>query len=153
MTFLELSSLSEALSAIQVSSASARFTTKAIFPLRDVYCLRCDQLAQRKITRNSNPNGNAGRPYYICPKCPRKDRFVTWDDSRGVHECNPLCKCGSASRQDRAGVDGERKGWGFWTCARGKCGYWSELRNGLTWAEMDANPNAPGSVLFLPDLL
>jgi hypothetical protein len=94
-------------------------------------CSRCDGEPERKITRPTNPNGNAGRPYYICSDC---GEWITWYDDRGVHGSNPNYDCGIACRQDRAGANAEilETGLGFWTCASGSCGYFAKLMNGLT---------------------
>jgi len=39
------------------------------------------------------------------------------------------------SVQDRMGQQGNRLGWGFWTCASGRCEYYSEREDGITHNE------------------
>jgi hypothetical protein len=90
------------------------------------------------------------RPYYICTTCNNKTTsvlrdsgyprgFSTWDDSIGIHPQNPRCHCGFPSRQDRKG----RKARscvrlfpdGFWVCASGACHYYSERKDGVSYAD------------------
>ncbi len=64
----------------------------------------------RSTVRQSNPNGNAGRHYYVCFRCTHHRRngqdhcagWIAWDDRRGISSENPLCYCNAVSRQDRA---------------------------------------------------
>ena len=81
-----------------------------------------------------NPNGNAGRPYYVCvntscpgrtsPNADRHERgWVTWDDNIGVVPGNPLCRCQRISRLDVAGVYSNHRGRKFYTCSTGACDY------------------------------
>ncbi|EMD86689.1 hypothetical protein COCC4DRAFT_33191 [Bipolaris maydis ATCC 48331] len=105
------------------------------FPLLRPHCRVCGSATlDRHITRPSNPNGNASRPYYICMLCKsnNEEGWVTWDDERGVCNSNPTCYCGVPSRQDREGIARGRPGLGFWTCATGSCDYYSRWSNGWT---------------------
>ena len=134
-------------SEILISIASWPFQPR--FPLLYPRCRVCDLATlHRRITQPSNPNGNAGRPYYICISCERKDGkgWVTWDDERGVRNSNPSCYCGNLSRQDQVGIGRGRRGLGFWTCATGSCDYHSKYLNGWT-------NYAPQCVEFYPWLL
>ena len=91
---------------------------------------------QRRRTQDRNPNGNAGRYYYICIICKNdvapEDQinvgWSTWHDYIGVHDGNPHCNCGEPSRRDRM----NRSGQGFWTCATGGCSCYSSRRDGHT---------------------
>merc|ERR1711939_852676 len=47
------------------------------------------------VTRRSNRNGNANRPYLKCLDC---RKFVTFTDSRGDHTVNKMCGCRKPSR-------------------------------------------------------
>jgi hypothetical protein len=100
------------------------------------FCLKCSNPTQRTRTGDQNPNGNAGRYYYICRTCKTdaapedqmKVGWSTWDDNIGVHDGNPHCNCGHPSRLDRM----NRSGQGFWTCATGGCSYYSSRLDGHT---------------------
>lgn len=95
-------------------------------------CKCCDAKACLHFVSPFNPNGNVGRPYYICPACDRSRRWVCWADGRGLSWENPRCYCGQPSRQDRIGRDkGCKAGLGFWTCVTGHCDYYSEDIEGL----------------------
>jgi hypothetical protein len=115
------------------------------FPMENIpQCRRCGYRPKYRSTVSpNNPNGNSGRPYYFCIRCQfsRKCRassnghrkgWISWDDNRGVHPSNRNCYCGVACRQDRAGVNSFHSGYGFWTCASGRCSYTSFRRDGLT---------------------
>jgi hypothetical protein len=90
-------------------------------------------------------SGNITQPYYICTTCdngktnvfrdsgcPR--RFVTWDDSIGIHPENPRSYCGLPSRKgEKARV--KSVGDGFWVCASGACGYFSDRKDGVPYGD------------------
>lgn len=136
------------------------------FPLNAVRCRRCGWVPKyRDKVKPSNPNGNAGRPYYICFMCKKnetpailksnrmvhKKGWITWDDSIGISQENHFCFCNEVSRQDRAGVDSYCPGSGFWTCATGSCNYLSFRRDGLPIDE--AYERGAGADGFKPWLL
>ncbi|KAF2202714.1 hypothetical protein GQ43DRAFT_479682 [Delitschia confertaspora ATCC 74209] len=87
------------------------------------------------------------RPFYICLTCPiaKTDLskntgfprgFITWDDTIGIRSSNPKCFCGFPSRQDRkCGIHAKGGGFGtgFWTCATGVCGYYSDDYKGVPY--------------------
>ena len=142
-------------------------------------CRRCSWIPKKRETvLNKNPNGNAGRPYYICIKCKNvpsasspqqhyhpssakisqwrskreKEGWIAWDDNIGIASTNRPCYCGFVCRQDRAGVDSGYPGGGFWTCAVGVCGFLSFRRDALT--EMEARKRGlPADEMFEPWLL
>ncbi|KAJ9666454.1 hypothetical protein H2201_003376 [Coniosporium apollinis] len=132
------------------------------FPLpKPPPCRICRSSRTIKLTVHpSNPNGNASRQYYICLQCKSGSKsssghyglnahevgWVSWADNRGIHKDNPRCNCGVVSRQDRAGVDSSRPGMGFWTCATGACGYYSEFANGLTLEEAQRREDWPAGL-------
>lgn len=133
------------------------------FPLSPKPHCRCGWTPKSSnIVGPYNHNGNAGRPYYKCVQCANKSRqgtgnrdegWITWDDDIGVHNENPRCHCKMASRQDRAGTYTNMAGWGFWTCATGRCDYFSDCRNGQTNEQKQCNPNLDGGEMFKPWLL
>lgn len=101
-----------------------------VYP-RQPTCHNCNRPAVRMSTSSDNQNGNAGRPYFICPACQWEKRWVCWADTRGIEESNPRCGCGQPSRQDRIGSGkGRKSGKGFWTCVTGSCEYYSENVDG-----------------------
>ncbi len=126
------------------------------FPMQErPLCRRCGYKPKyRNTVLPHNPNGNAGRPYYVCIKC-KNDRkrkvsktdhekgWISWDDDRGVRPSNHHCGCRIVCRQDRAGKDSSCPGRGFWTCAIGSCGYVSFRRDGLTDDEAKDTEAAP----------
>ncbi|KAF2158363.1 hypothetical protein M409DRAFT_71684 [Zasmidium cellare ATCC 36951] len=76
------------------------------------------------ITRTSNRNANAGRPYLRCDPC---NRFVTFTDKRGVHEVNPHCQCDKPSRIQ---VASKHKGRGLhFVCSTGVCKFYEEAKD------------------------
>ena len=83
-------------------------------------CLRCGQETERLITRWSNRNGNAGRPYYKCLHC---GGFNSFADDRGNDAGNPLCDCGQASRRQISGVQRGRRV--HYVCRFGRCDYFT----------------------------
>ncbi|KAF2135971.1 uncharacterized protein K452DRAFT_192195, partial [Aplosporella prunicola CBS 121167] len=64
-------------------------------------CMRCGRPTTKFITRSSNRNGNAGRPYYKCGPC---KKFHNFADNRGINTDNPKCCCGQVSRMQKSGV-------------------------------------------------
>jgi hypothetical protein len=101
-------------------------------------CRRCDRSLHPRLVQADNPNGDVSRPYYSC--VPYRDvesgrGWMTWDDAIGIRDSNPRCDCGTVSRQDQIGVNGVRRGMGFWVCASGSCNYYSEDLMGRTKSE------------------
>ncbi|EMC95493.1 hypothetical protein BAUCODRAFT_45138, partial [Baudoinia panamericana UAMH 10762] len=84
-------------------------------------CAHCQHPCSQYVTRRDNPNGNAGRPYFICHNC--NNSWSTWNDTRGISPSNPPCNCGVPSRQGKSGVGAAWEGYGFWVCAKGSCQY------------------------------
>ncbi|EME44553.1 hypothetical protein DOTSEDRAFT_34957 [Dothistroma septosporum NZE10] len=118
-------------------------------------CLCCRKPAEMCTVSMGNENGNRGRPYWVCTnkrcmvtiKSSYENGWVSWADDKGLDDENPAGYCDVASRQDRICKDEGKKGWGFWTCAEGRCDYYSEDRYGI--------PNKCGVTvnLFVPFLL
>ena len=133
------------------------------FPVTHPLCRRCGREPRyRNTVMPANPNGNAGRPYYICVRCNQncsqslqdhRRGWITWDDDRGIHARNPTFYCGAVSRQDRAGVESSIPRLGFWTCATGSCDYFSKFWNGWTNKEKALSPPESQCVEFVPWLL
>lgn len=110
-----------------VSPPPRQYTT---FPLaHPPKCPTCGIASRnRKKILAGNPNGNFGRPYYVCEPCKEKGWvWITWDDNRGIYANNPECDCGLVSRRDRAGAKRTSEGGEFWKCATGKCDYWENV--------------------------
>ena len=128
-------------------------TEPNVFRMSSKFCRCCYEPATYRITKPDNENGNAGRPYWVCTnklcyatmKSKYEDGWVSWADGKGVDDENPVCYCGAPSRQDKICKDEGKKGLGFWTCAEGKCDYYSE--------DLDGVPNAEVTVAFWPWLL
>ena len=119
-------------------------------------CAECGKRRSRRCSIASNPaSTKAGRVYYPCTnmKCSKGSKrmmerdFVVWD----THGELPRCDCGLPSRQGLMGRDGIMPGYGYWTCAYGKCSYFSRDRKGRSLAkgEVDSKKVQP----FIPWLL
>lgn len=107
-------------------------------------CTRCGHLCTRHITRSSNRNGNAGRPYYKCSPC---DKFVRFDDDRGLdkgNQGNPHCDCGRSSRRQLTSREKGRRI--FYACASGSCDFFEWYRNedGSEWSVAENVADALG---------
>ena len=151
----ELSDCFQSLS-IQGEPVELVINLQPVFPMQEApSCRRCGcKPKYRNTVSPHNPNGNAGRPYYICIKC-KTDRkckvskidhqkgWISWDDDRGVDLSNQNCGCGVVCRQDRAGEHSSCPGRGFWTCATGSCGYFSFRTDGRTDDEAKDAEEAP----------
>lgn len=106
-------------------------------------CTSCESTGTRHITCADNPNGNAGRPYWLCPneECPRtlwkRKDWICWDDSWGISRSNLRCECQAPSRLGVMGRDIGRQGFCFWSCPLGWCSYYSEDCSGATWKQLE----------------
>ena len=107
------------------------------FPTSPYQCRHCGSIHLKyDFVKPGNPNGNIGRPYYICvnPYCPNVINsahhirgWVTWDDNIGIDPRNPLCKCLRSAREDIAGERSPSPGHHFWTCSTGACDYYRRV--------------------------
>ncbi|KAL8380776.1 hypothetical protein RB595_005185 [Gaeumannomyces hyphopodioides] len=101
-------------------------------------CVYCREKTQRFITRSSNRNGNAGRPYYKCVPC---NKFARFDDERGNDRRNPPCDgCGHPSKRQVAGGDARVPGGVHYVCSQGTCDFYKPHLNkdGVQLAVVDA---------------
>ncbi|KAL6910133.1 hypothetical protein GGI43DRAFT_389415 [Trichoderma evansii] len=89
-------------------------------------CRQCGEESKRYITRPTNRNGNAGRPYYKCDRCPK---FAGFADTRGNDPNNPPCDCGASSRRQLASRVKGRKI--HYVCRLGKCNFYGEQPNAI----------------------
>ncbi|KZF23914.1 hypothetical protein L228DRAFT_259203 [Xylona heveae TC161] len=64
-------------------------------PCKPPLCILCHRPSHRFVTRSSNRNGNAGRPYYKCSPC---GKFLCFDDRGGNSLRNPPCFCDVSSK-------------------------------------------------------
>jgi hypothetical protein len=74
------------------------------------------------VTRSSNRNGNAGRPYHKCISC---RYFFGFADDRGNNPNNQMCGCGESSRLQRAGENSSNPGGLHYVCRLGTCDYYA----------------------------
>ncbi|CAG8906322.1 unnamed protein product [Penicillium egyptiacum] len=86
-------------------------------------CPKCYEYGIRRIVNSSNPNGNAGRPYYICYSC---DRFICFADRRGISPANRRCRCGKYTRRQISGTGKELPHGIHYVCARGWCWFYEK---------------------------
>ena len=84
-----------------------------------------------RLTRSSNRNGNAGRPYYKCDPC---NKFLVFADDRGNDPANPECDCGISSKKQISSRDKGRKI--HFVCRMGGCDFYAPkvVRDGETVA-------------------
>ncbi|KAH9883296.1 hypothetical protein F4778DRAFT_802559 [Xylariomycetidae sp. FL2044] len=89
-------------------------------------CYLCDSPSSRRVTRSSNRNGNAGRPYFKCVPC---DKFLVFADARGNDHENPVCLCRVASKRQVAGRDRQVPRCLHYVCRLGRCGFFARARD------------------------
>lgn len=107
-----------------------------LFPPPD--CLNCTSTTVPYITKHNNPNGNGGRPYYKCIKCPAERAFCTFADKRNVDPSNPPCGC---HRDSRGEVSSPAKGQRvFYKCWQAKCRFWEWADEQTTDSEASSTP-------------
>lgn len=97
-------------------------------------CSTCGGPCERMVTRSSNRNGNAGRPYFKCVPC---NKFIRFDDARGLDQGdqgNPLCDCGQSSRRQITSREKGRRI--FYVCTIGACQFfeWHRNEDGSRWS-------------------
>ena len=91
-------------------------------------CSRCNAQGRQMVTRQSNRNGNAGRPYFKCSRCPA---FISFGDKRGIDQTNPQCHCQIPSRRQLNGRDHETpRGLHFVCGGYGNCNYFTRGTTG-----------------------
>jgi hypothetical protein len=120
-----------ALSPLSKNMANNWATWTTFFPRN---CLSCGGPTSRHITKEHNPNGNAGRPFYSCDdllpwvKC---GEFSSFGDTRGIHDGNPPCDCGVYSRVQLAGAKPTTQipRSVHFRCAIGRCRFFAYLRD------------------------
>lgn len=78
----------------------------------------------KEVTRSSNRNSNANRPYLRCSAC---SKFVTFTDKRGEHNSNESCHCERPSRLQVSSMQKGRKL--HYVCSGGQCGCYMPARN------------------------
>lgn len=89
-------------------------------------CILCRAPITRQITRTSNRNGNAGRPYYKCIPC---NKFHCFDDRRGNDPTNPPCFCGISSKRQLSGPEKPMGRMVHYVCRIGGCNFYSDHGN------------------------
>ncbi|KAG8666665.1 hypothetical protein FPOAC1_011475 [Fusarium poae] len=105
-------------------SSDTLYISLAEAPLLPPPCFQCNSPSRRYVTRSSNLNGNASRPYYKCIKCPK---FLCFADQRGNVTNNPPCQCGKSSKFQVAGWTNRQPGGLHLVCRMGACGYYSSV--------------------------
>jgi hypothetical protein len=89
-------------------------------------CSSCDRSGSNLrffVTRRSNRNGNAGRPYVKCGPC---DKFIAFRDTRGIHHDDPHCDCNTPARLQVAGKSQKTTPRGLhYVCGTGRCDHYS----------------------------
>ncbi|KAI0438320.1 hypothetical protein F4803DRAFT_535546 [Xylaria telfairii] len=115
---------------ISIDLSSIKRVTLASPPTQPPPCHRCGQVSERLVTRSSNRNGNAGRPYYKCLRC---NKFLVFADYRGNDPTNPECHCGCSSKLQITGMSKWVAGRLHYVCRLGSCDFFSPTKdaNGL----------------------
>lgn len=89
-------------------------------------CPLCGGEPKYFITRRSNRNGNAKRPYYKCLEC---NKFVTFADERGINANNPVCDCDHPSRMQVAGKSSATPRGLHYVCVVGRCDFFERAKS------------------------
>lgn len=89
-------------------------------------CLRCNRAGEFLITRASNRNGNAQRPYYKCIPC---RKFLRFNDDRGNDPSNPHCFCGVSSKRQVAALTRRVPRGLHFICRLGDCNFYKPFRD------------------------
>lgn len=126
--------LDSTISSNSPQSASPEFTSPVKSRPLGEDCKICCKPCTRLFTRSSNRNGNAGRPYYKCIPC---DKFICFDDARGIdaeNSSNPPCNCGQISRRQITNREKGRRI--FYVCATAACKFfeWHKNKDGSEWS-------------------
>lgn len=120
------------------SSSSSSFpssfpsSSRRAAPIPTPRCSSCEATyphLKRFITRSSNRNGNAGRPYLKCMPC---EKFITFLDDRGIDLGGPHCYCDLPCRLQVSGryvVATTPRGLHY-VCAFGRCKYHEPVKRG-----------------------
>ncbi|CVL02063.1 uncharacterized protein FMAN_08183 [Fusarium mangiferae] len=95
----------------------------ALAPSLPPACFVCNNPSRRLVTRSSNRNGNAGRPYHKCTNC---RRFLGFADVRGNSPDNPPCYCRESSKAQVTGQNSGSPGRLHYVCRQGTCDYYAE---------------------------
>lgn len=112
----------DALSSPNISKTQIRSRADLIsFPTEPPPCMICDRPTVHQITRSSNREGNAGRPYYICLPC---GKFHCFADRKGNDPRNPHCHCGTYSKRQLSDVEWSPRRKIHYVCRLGRCNYY-----------------------------
>lgn len=107
----------------ETPSMSTQASATMSRPSEPPSCRRCGGPGTRHITRASNRNGNARRPFVRCTPC---SEFITFTDDRGIDPTNPKCDCGRPSRRQLTGKDKAVPRAIHFVCSEGRCDFYSE---------------------------
>lgn len=89
-------------------------------------CSLCGGEPKHFITRRSNRNADAKRPYYKCMPC---KKFVTFADGRGINVSYPTCDCDAPCRLQLAGKSAATPCGLHYVCANGKCEFFERAKD------------------------
>ncbi|KAI0412234.1 hypothetical protein F5X98DRAFT_379980 [Xylaria grammica] len=111
---------------VSIDLSSIRRVTLESPPTQPPRCHRCGRTSERLVTRSSNRNGNAGRPYYKCLHC---NKFLVFGDYRGNDSTNPKCYCGCSSKLQVTGRSNSVPGRLHYVCRLGLCDFSGPCRD------------------------
>ena len=90
-------------------------------------CFKCGKPSDQFVTKTSNRNNNAGRPYFKCVPC---NKFLVFNDTRGNDPDNAHCYCGVSSKRQMSGPDRYVRYGSHFVCRLGRCNYYRpEMRD------------------------
>ena len=121
----------------QTQQTSQSLANLAAAPETIPNCIKCGLLTSRLITKQSNRNGNALRPYYKCQPC---NKFHCFADTRGNDPANPLCYCRVSSKRQLSGLDKRPPRQLHYVCRLGTCNYY-EVDRSLSGESKDFDEN------------
>ena len=82
---------------------------------------RCGKPSDEFVTKTSNRNNNAGRPYFKCVPC---DKFLVFNDIFGNDPENPIFYRGVSSKRQVAGRYRQVPGGVHYVCRLGCCNFY-----------------------------
>lgn len=99
-------------------------------------CSICNFPARRDLTNNPGSNGRR-RPYYFCSNNHAR-KFIRWDDSEGISNDNPRCRCGHHSRLNSGrGLQAGR----WYDCSSMSCSFRENAIANADAVELESRPS------------
>jgi hypothetical protein len=110
----------------QTPVQSGTLFAQSCLPLTQPLCLQCGRLVKYNIVKETNRNGNAGRPYFTCIPC---RKFHSFADERGNSSQNPLCYYNQPNRTQVARYRAQLSGLLHYVRRVGACDFYQVVIN------------------------